>query len=175
MSDIFFTKSDIIFTKSGTFFRVYRKIHPDSQALKKEVIPRSVQPPFLQCKDTTFFRRMQVGIFSRSIQFCEILRQSVVVIWGCEWENNFAVQWNLSNNIDLYCGVTFFRNDKRMKRLFALLYLCPVMRCVSCYSLWYVVQNEQRFNFYYTPIIIFIIFTCWIRKYNYICSCSNIA
>lgn len=80
MSDIFFTKSEIIFTKSGTFFRVYRKIHPDNQALKKEVIPRSVQPPFLQCKDTTFFRRMQIGIFTRSIQICEILRQSMWVI-----------------------------------------------------------------------------------------------
>ena len=77
--DIIFTKSEIIFTKSGTFFRVSRKIHLDYQALKKEVIPRSVQPPFLQCKDTTFFRRMQIGIFSRSIQICEILRQSVVV------------------------------------------------------------------------------------------------
>ena len=37
-----------------------------------------VRPPFLQCKDTTFFRRMQIGIFSRSAQFCEILRQSAI-------------------------------------------------------------------------------------------------
>ena len=78
ISEVILTKSKQIFTKSGSFFRKSQKIHTDYQALKKEVIPRMVQPPFLQCKDTTFFRRMQIRIFSREAQFCEILRQSAI-------------------------------------------------------------------------------------------------
>ena len=47
------------------------KLHADNQALKKEVLPVWVTPPFLQCKDNTFLSEMQIGFFKSCVLLCE--------------------------------------------------------------------------------------------------------
>ncbi len=46
-------------------------MHTDNQALKKEVLPIWVTPPFLQCKDNTFLSEMQIDFFTSRALLCE--------------------------------------------------------------------------------------------------------
>ncbi|MEE0804931.1 MAG: hypothetical protein U0L77_05870, partial [Prevotellamassilia sp.] len=68
---LFFTRCRIIFAKTGVFLESFQKLHTDNQALKKEVLPIWVTPPFLQCKDNTFLSEMQIDFFTSRALLCE--------------------------------------------------------------------------------------------------------
>ena len=68
---IIFRTCRIIFAIILVDWEMSRKIYTDNQVVKKEVLPVSVRPPFLQYKDNTFFREMQIPFLGVIAEECE--------------------------------------------------------------------------------------------------------